>query len=283
VLVDEYVRRRPRAHDGPLVTVITATYNRSEVLRHALRSALDQSYGNFEVIVAGDACTDDSEEVVASFADPRVRWINLAANTGSQAGPNGAALEIAKGELIAYLGHDDLWRRDHLAVLVAAIERSGADVAHSACDVVFRRGRVKVRRFSCEPLGNQPATSTLMHRRSLYERGARWQDWRETVDAPDTHFFKQLLAVGARHSRVPVLTVVKFPSSGHRNSYRDRPSRDQRDYARRIGSRAFVAYEIVAGILMLPWRSRTDLPFDVEACTEPGQYVTELRRIRGLE
>ena len=51
-----------------------------------------------------------------------------------------------------------------------------------------------------------------MHRRSLWERGARWRDWRETVDAPDTYFFKRLLAVGGRHSRVPVLTVVKFPS-----------------------------------------------------------------------
>ncbi len=129
MLVDEYVRPRPRAEDGPLVTVVMATYNRSEVLRYALHSALDQRYPRYEVIVAGDACTDDSEQVVASFGDPRVRWINLPENSGSQSGPNGAAVEIANGDLIAYLGHDDLWRRDHLAILVAEIERTGADVA----------------------------------------------------------------------------------------------------------------------------------------------------------
>ncbi|HEX8054035.1 MAG TPA: glycosyltransferase family 2 protein [Thermoleophilaceae bacterium] len=283
MLADEYVRPRPRASDGPLVTVVIPTYNRSEVLRHALRSVLDQSYRRLEVIVAGDACTDDSEEVVASFADPRVTWVNLEVNTGSQGGPNRAALEIANGELVAYLGHDDLWRRDHVALLVADIQRSGADVTYGACDSVFSQGRIAGRRFTCPPLGEPALPSSVMHRRSMCERGAEWRDWRETVNAPDYAFFESLVAAGAKLSRVPALTAVKFPASARRNVYREHRSREQERFARRMNGRAFVAWEILTGLLLLPLRRRTRLPIDQRAYTEPGELVTALRRVRGLE
>jgi glycosyltransferase involved in cell wall biosynthesis len=283
MLADEYARRRPRALDGPLVTVVIPTYNRSEVLRHALRSALEQSYRRLEVIVAGDACTDGSAEVVASFADPRVRWLNLEVNSGNQAGPNRAALEVANGELIAYLGHDDLWRRDHVACLVADIERSGADVTYSACDSVFSQGRVAGRRFTCPPLGEPALPSSVMHRRSMCERGAEWRDWRETVHAPDYAFFESLIAVGARLSRVPVMTAVKFPASARRNVYREHRSREQERFSRRMNSRAFVAREILTGLLLLPLRRRTRLPVDQGEYTDPGELVTALRRVRGLD
>src|SRR4029077_16679146 len=103
------------------------TYNRSRVLRHAVASVLGQSFADFELLVVGDGCTDDSAAVVAGFADPRLRWINLPANSGHQSAPNNEGLRQAKGELIAYLGHDDLWLPHHLQVMVAAID-DGADM-----------------------------------------------------------------------------------------------------------------------------------------------------------
>jgi glycosyltransferase involved in cell wall biosynthesis len=60
----------PRA---PLVTVVIPTFNWSAVLRYSIHSALWQTYSNVEVLVVGDGCTDDSEQVVGSFADSRVR------------------------------------------------------------------------------------------------------------------------------------------------------------------------------------------------------------------
>ena len=93
----------------PLVTVIIATYNWSSVLPFAVGSALGQTFRNLEVLVVGDGCTDDSEAVVTAIDDPRLRWINLPENTGHQSGPNNEGLRQARGQLIAYLGHDDLW------------------------------------------------------------------------------------------------------------------------------------------------------------------------------
>src|SRR6478672_10610973 len=115
----------------PTVSVLIATYNYSSVLRFAVASVLRQSFTDFELIVAGDCCTDDSEAVVRSFADPRVRWLNLTENSGSKSLPLNAALKIARGKYIAYLGHDDLWHPDHLKTVVGAIEKGGADFVYT--------------------------------------------------------------------------------------------------------------------------------------------------------
>ena len=72
----------------PTVSVVIATYQWSSALRCALRSVLRQSFQDFEVLVVGDGCTDDSAAVVQAFGDPRLRWENLPANTGSQSAPN---------------------------------------------------------------------------------------------------------------------------------------------------------------------------------------------------
>src|SRR3712207_3932020 len=107
---------------SPRVSVITATYNWSNVLRHAIESARWQTFADFEMLVVGDGCTDDSGAVVASFGDPRLRWHNLEANHGHQSAPNNAGLAMARGEFIAYLGHDDVWFPTHLAALVSALD-----------------------------------------------------------------------------------------------------------------------------------------------------------------
>ena len=63
----------------------------------SLRSVLAQSHADFEVLVVGDGCTDDSEAVVRGCGDTRVRWFNLPVNTGSQWAPNNHGLAEARG------------------------------------------------------------------------------------------------------------------------------------------------------------------------------------------
>ena len=108
----------PALGPSPMVSVIIATFNWRAALRLAIRSALGQTLQAFEILVVGDACTDDSEAVVEAFGDPRIRWLNLAENAGSQYGPNNAGLNAARGEWIAYLGHDDIWAPRHIDATV---------------------------------------------------------------------------------------------------------------------------------------------------------------------
>ena len=85
----------------PRVSVIMATYNWSTVLPYSIGSVLDQTFRDFELLVIGDDCTDDSEAVVVAIGDARVRWINLPARAGHQFGPNNEGLRQAAGDVIA--------------------------------------------------------------------------------------------------------------------------------------------------------------------------------------
>ena len=106
----------------PLVTVVTATYNRSGILPLALRSLQLQTFTEWEAWVVGDGCTDESEAAVAALGDPRIHWTNLPANSGSQAIPNNEGIRRARGQYIAYLSHDDLWLPWHLEGLLQCID-----------------------------------------------------------------------------------------------------------------------------------------------------------------
>ena len=110
---------------NPSVTVIIPTCNWGSVLPYSIGSVLRQTFTDFE----GDGCTDESEAVVRGVGDPRVKWINLATNTGHHSEPNNEGLRQARGQYIAYLGHDDLWLPHHLSCLISALKQ-GADLAY---------------------------------------------------------------------------------------------------------------------------------------------------------
>jgi glycosyltransferase involved in cell wall biosynthesis len=284
LLRHEYVRPEPRATDGPLVSVVMAAYNRAEVLRYALASAIRQTYRRTEILVIGDACTDGSEQVVAAAGDERVRWMNLATNTGSQVGPNQAGLETARGELIAYLGQDDLWRRDHLALLVADLERSGAGVTSTVTSQIWPRP-VPTRRFISPAAGEFIPTSSMMHTLAAGVAAGGWRDHRKTVRPPDLDFLTRLAESGNAFSRVRALGVVKFASAHRPGSYFDRSAREQASAARRIDGRTFVAREVAIAAALSPLRHWYGSPPPIDAATAatPGGVIAEFRRIRGLD
>jgi glycosyltransferase involved in cell wall biosynthesis len=106
----------------PVVTVVISTWNRGALLLPTLKSVLQQSFKDFEIIIVGDGCTDDTEEVIAPFLNDRVRWINLPHNCGVQSFPNNVGIAKARGCYIAYLGHDDIWDKHHLQSLTDLLQ-----------------------------------------------------------------------------------------------------------------------------------------------------------------
>lgn len=91
--------------DFPLVSIITPCYNAERYVGEAIRSALNQTYRNKEVIVIDDGSTDRSPEVIKSFGE-RIRW-ETGPNRGGCAARN-RGLHIARGELIQFNDADDL-------------------------------------------------------------------------------------------------------------------------------------------------------------------------------
>ena len=109
------------------VSVILPVYNRGASLEYAMRSVLDQSYKDLELIVVDDASTIDLTSIVESFADPRVRFIRREENGGASAARN-TGLAAAQGKYIAFQDSDDLWLPNKLKMQLDLLESLPPDV-----------------------------------------------------------------------------------------------------------------------------------------------------------
>jgi hypothetical protein len=274
---------------APLVSVIIATYNYSTVLRCAIQSVLRQSFQNFEVLVIGDGCTDDSEAVSAAFGDARIRWHNLPRNSGYQAAPNNAGLEMARGRYIAYLGHDDLWMPDHLDRLVQTIQQTGADVAYSLAIMIGPPGSpVRMLTGATKSGAYEPEAlippSTFLHRAEMIGDTGAWQDYRELHTAGDLAFLSAAWAAGKRFAQVREVTVLKFPGPWRKEVYKTRPSHEQETCLVRLSDPALLIAELTAlALAVVEGNVRAPVDFTPPAPGAPaGWIVDQWREGKGL-
>jgi glycosyltransferase involved in cell wall biosynthesis len=102
---------------NPLVSIIIPAYNQAEFLGDAIRTSLDQTYSNVEVIVVDDVSPDNTAEVVASFTDSRLRYIVHDKNRMLAAARN-TGMRAARGEVFALLDADDYFDVNKIAMHV---------------------------------------------------------------------------------------------------------------------------------------------------------------------
>lgn len=268
----------------PRVTVIIPTYNWSTVLPYSIGSVLDQTFTDFELLVIGDGCTDDSERVVAEIPDPRVRWINID-RSGHQSGPNNEGLRQARGELIAYLGHDDLWLPHHLSALVAAID-AGHDLVHSLVALVPPEGAWEPATIAA-PRWRPP--SSVVHRRSVTDRVGGWGNYRALRVTPDGELWSRVEGAGYRIASVPQLTAIKFPASRRRHVYRERPSHEQAAWLEWIRTEADLEDVLFrrlreAGIVQRAWRLlRQPWRWLAFIRADDGANIRAIQRYKGVD
>lgn len=100
----------------PFFSILLPTYNRDDVVSFAIESILSQTFKDFELLIVGDGCTDNTERIVEKFIlkDSRVRWFPFKKDLGFGYKIRNEVLKKAKGKYLAFLGHDDLWFPDHL-------------------------------------------------------------------------------------------------------------------------------------------------------------------------
>ena len=97
-----------------LVSIIMPTYNCGRFISETINSVIDQTYTNWELIISDDASTDNTEEVVKKYLkDERIKYIKFDKNMGAAAARNNS-MKLAKGEYMAFLDSDDLWKKDKL-------------------------------------------------------------------------------------------------------------------------------------------------------------------------
>jgi GT2 family glycosyltransferase/glycosyltransferase involved in cell wall biosynthesis len=118
------------------VSVIMPAFNRAKTVIAAIKSILAQTHENWQLILVDDGSTDDTVKIVKDFvaaaSEKRIKIIELPHNVGVSAARN-AGLQVAKGEVIAYLDSDNVWDEHYLAVMVGEILEQSDETTAAYC------------------------------------------------------------------------------------------------------------------------------------------------------
>ncbi|ELJ8549488.1 glycosyltransferase [Vibrio cholerae] len=125
-----------------LVSIIMPAYNSSRFIKDSIESVLSQSYSNWELLVVDDCSTDDTALIVKwhEKKDKRVKYIKMEANTGSPSGPRNKGLEEARGEYIAFLDSDDLWKFQKLEKQIDFMVNNNYEFICSSYEIISEEG-----------------------------------------------------------------------------------------------------------------------------------------------
>lgn len=118
------------AVDKPLVSIVLPTYKRAHVLPLAIRSVLNQTYTNFELIVVDDNSPDDTPLVVQSFRDPRIRYVRNEPNLKLPRALN-KGFALSQGSYLTWTSDDNLFAEDAIEKMVEALEAGGGDFVYA--------------------------------------------------------------------------------------------------------------------------------------------------------
>ncbi|MCW7940895.1 CDP-glycerol:glycerophosphate glycerophosphotransferase [Streptomyces hygroscopicus] len=120
----------------PDISVVVIVYNDARRLPTAVRSVLDQTLRNVEVIIADDCSTDGSYDVARSLATAnpdRVRAIQLPENSGGCGEPRNQGVAVARGRYVMFLDSDDTLELNACRNMLEAADRTGADLVSGLC------------------------------------------------------------------------------------------------------------------------------------------------------
>ena len=197
----------------PLVSVCVATYNRASLLiERSLRSILEQDYTNLEIIVVGDCCTDNTEELVSQIKDERLTFINLPQRGAYPADPHlrwmvagtipiNHALGLATGDFITHLDDDDAYTLDRISRLVAFIQETRADLVWHPFLTENKDGRWNAYRAT-EYKRTQVTTSSVLYH-SWFKR-VPWDLQAYKYQEPgDWNRFRKFKYLNAKIARYP--------------------------------------------------------------------------------
>ena len=268
-----------------MFTVVTAAYNARATVGSAIRSVLAQTRGDFELIVVDDGSTDGTGEVVRSFADERVRLLELA--HGGAAAARAAGIAAGNAPLVSLLDADDLWLPSYLETMGAALDGDpGASFAYTDAWYLDDRTR-HVRRASAmhyqRPPEPPPATASelfaaLLERNFIYNAVTLRRSAIDAVGPPDARlrasidweWWLRLSARGHRAVRVPGRLAV----------YRRPPTSITLDHARvAAGQRDLL--RIVASEYPVPDATRTALRARADGLDRDLAALEGRRRVAG--
>ncbi|NQS88894.1 glycosyltransferase family 2 protein [Patescibacteria group bacterium] len=204
----------------PLISVLIPTYNRPELLtQRTIPSVLKQTYQNFEIIIVGDHCTDNTEELINNFNDERIKFYNLPERgeyptklhaRWQVAGvvPASKAIDLSVGDWIAPLDDDDEFTEDHLEVLLKfAVENN--------YEMVYGKAKWEIRPGEWVEVGSCPLEhAKIAHLSVLYSAGLEF--FKYDIDAwkweepADWNLWRRMKEAGVRVGFIDKIVGIHY-------------------------------------------------------------------------
>lgn len=119
----------------PKISVVIPLYNKEKSIASTLRTVLNQTFSDYEIVIVNDGSTDGSVEEIEKVQDDRIRLVHQP-NAGVSAARN-RGIEEAKGDLIAFLDADDEWKPEYLATQYHLFQKY-PECSVFACNYEFR-------------------------------------------------------------------------------------------------------------------------------------------------
>jgi hypothetical protein len=197
----------------PLVTIAVATYNRAQLLtERCIPSVLGQTYDNLELIVVGDGCTDETEEVMAEIRDPRLTFVNLPERGSYPADPMrrwmvagtsalNKAMSMARGDFVTHLDDDDEYMPDRLEKLVEFAIDNRCDFVWHPCWSEDNEGHWKL--IEAPRFAHSHVTTSSVFYRSWFTK-IEWNvDAHLLMEPGDWNRFRRIKYIGPVIMRCP--------------------------------------------------------------------------------
>lgn len=125
----------------PTFSIVTITYNRGHLIDETIQSVLNQTYTNFEYIIIDDGSTDNTEEIINSFNDKRIKYFKYK-KSGQRSFLRNEGVRKAIGNLISILDSDDIWHNEKLE-LVFDVFSKHKEVVFTIHNVSFIKNNIK--------------------------------------------------------------------------------------------------------------------------------------------
>lgn len=192
------------------VSVCMPVYNGSDYIEESIRSILSQTYTNFHLIVCDNCSTDNTEEIVRSFGDARIIYSRNQTNLGLVGNAN-RCLELADGDYVHILHHDDIMRDDNLERKVHILDQHpSVGLVHSNVGFIDQEGnRLNLTKFDADrdyiekgavfferyilkmPIGASVFIGAVMARRECYLKVGKFNP--EIPNANDSEMWMRML------------------------------------------------------------------------------------------
>lgn len=260
---------------APSVTVLMTVYNGSKYLKDSVKSILNQTFRDFELLIVDDASTDDSLKMIQSYGDPRIVVHSNAVNLGQTKSLN-VGLSLARGKYIARMDADDLafpaWLESqskfmdrHPQYAVASTKAAVIDSQNRIVRVLrtpASSGNIVLRSLTASPINH---VGSLMRKEIVLDHGG--YNERLTVPA-DYDLWSRLIRKGHRLSSTQaILIAIRFHEKSL--SIQERGERD-------IGEMSEIMFENIKELTTFPVQ-KDDMPlywrvnYHVE-CLDQAQF-----------